>query len=153
MTVLGLDLGTKCGWAVLNDDGTRVESGVWHCKKGKQPGLRFATFATRLRWALLNYRPTSIGYEQVHRHTGTQAAHVYGGLLGVLLLELHDGPYCIDGWNVGTIKKTATGKGNASKPMMVRAAVQRWGHVKDDNEADALWVALLTLGVSDATKT
>ena len=40
------------------------------------------------------------------------------------------------------MKRHATGKGNAGKPAMIGAALRRWGHVvKDDNEADALWIA------------
>ena len=29
MIILGLDLGTKCGWAVLDDTGARRASGTW----------------------------------------------------------------------------------------------------------------------------
>ena len=39
------------------------------------------------------------------------------------------------------IKKHATGKGNASKPMMIEAARNKLGYTgADDNEADALWI-------------
>ncbi len=44
---------------------------------------------------------------------------------------------------VGTIKKHATGKGNASKQEMVACARARGHQPADDNEADAL--ALLYL--------
>jgi Holliday junction resolvasome RuvABC endonuclease subunit len=39
---------------------------------------------------------------------------------------------------VGTIKKHATGKGNADKVAMVEAMQLRGHPVTDDNEADAL---------------
>ena len=39
---------------------------------------------------------------------------------------------------VGTIKKHATGKGNAGKDEMIIAAKSRGHDPKDDNEADAL---------------
>ena len=54
---------------------------------------------------------------------GVDAAHVYGGLMATLTAwcEHHNVPY--EGVQVGTIKKHATGKGNADKPAML-AAVQ-----------------------------
>jgi Holliday junction resolvasome RuvABC endonuclease subunit len=39
---------------------------------------------------------------------------------------------------VGTIKKHATGKGNAGKDQMIEAMQLRGHPVTDDNEADAL---------------
>jgi Holliday junction resolvasome RuvABC endonuclease subunit len=41
-----------------------------------------------------------------------------------------------------TVKKHATGKGNAKKFEMVRAAREKWPgqHINDDNQADALHV-------------
>ena len=50
--------------------------------------------------------------------------------------EHHNIPY--QGVPVGTIKKHATGKGNAGKDGMI-ASVRKRGHSPvDDNEADAL---------------
>jgi len=50
--------------------------------------------------------------------------------------EHHQIPY--EGVPVGTIKKHATGKGNASKDQMIQAMQARNHSVVDDNEADAL---------------
>lgn len=80
----------------------------------------------------------SLHFEEVRRHVSTDAAHAYGGLLATLTswCEHHQIPY--QGVPVGTIKKYATGKGNASKDEMI-TAMRRRGHVPtDDNEADAL---------------
>ena len=84
---------------------------------------------------------TGIGavyFEEVRRHLGVDAAHVYGGLLATLTAwcEHHQIPY--QGVPVGTIKRHATGKGNAGKAGVI-AAMKALGHpVTDDNEADAL---------------
>ena len=45
---------------------------------------------------------------------------------------------------VGTVKKVATGKGNAGKEMMRDAAEKRWQieFTGGDDEADALFIAL-----------
>ena len=77
-------------------------------------------------------------FEEVRRHVSTDAAHAYGGFLATLTAwcEHHQIPY--QGVPVGTIKKHATGKGNAGKQDVI-AAVRTRGHAPvDDNEADAL---------------
>ena len=94
-------------------------------------------------------------YEEVRSHKGTTAAHTYGEFLGQVKSWADDEgqkiPY--KGIPVGTIKKFATGKGNANKAMVVKAVQTKLGHphVTDHNEADAL--ALLhysmTLAVAD----
>ena len=43
--------------------------------------------------------------------------------------------------NNSIIKKHATGTGHAKKAQMVKAARDRGWNPKDDNEADALWLA------------
>ena len=80
----------------------------------------------------------AIWYEEVRRHAGTDAAHVYGGLMATLTswAELRGVPY--QGVAVGTIKRHATGKGNADKQAMMAAARARSFRPSDDNEADAL---------------
>ena len=74
----------------------------------------------------------------MRRHAGTDAAHVYGGLMATLTA----GPSCAacptQGVPVGTIKRHATGKGNAPRQAMIAAARARGFSPADDNEADAL---------------
>ena len=139
-TILALDLGTHTGWALHQRDGT-VTSGTEHFKPGRFEGggmrfLRFKRWLTELLAAsgALN----AVYFEEVRRHAGVDAAHVYGGLMAHLTAwcEHHNIPY--QGVPVGTIKKHATGKGNAAKEEMLAAASRR-GYVPiDDNEADAL---------------
>lgn len=64
--------------------------------------------------------------------------YTYGAFLGQLTAwcELHQVPY--QGVPVATIKKHATGKGNAGKDEMVATARSRGHQPGDDNEADAL---------------
>ena len=81
-------------------------------------------------------------FEEVRRHAGTDAAHVYGGFLGTLTAwcEEHEVPY--EGVPVGTIKRYATGKGNADKATMIAAIRARGFLPADDNEADAIALLL-----------
>ena len=80
----------------------------------------------------------AVYYEEVRRHAATDAAHVYGGLMATLTAwcEFHSIAY--EGVPVGTIKKHATGKGNASKGMMIAAMRAKGHYPADDNDADAL---------------
>ncbi len=139
-TILALDLGTHTGWALHHRDGT-VASGTEHFKPGRFEGggMRFLRFK---RW-LTELLTTSgalnaVYFEEVRRHAGVDAAHVYGGLMAHLTAwcEHHNIPY--QGVPVGTIKKHATGKGNAAKEEMLAAASRRGYAPIDDNEADAL---------------
>jgi crossover junction endodeoxyribonuclease RuvC len=143
--IVGIDPATACGWALLTDGGARVASGVWDLKSRRHEGggMRFLR-ARRMLIELLDGREIrAVGYEEVRRHVGTSAAHVYGGLVAVITSVCEERGIPYQGQPVGTVKKMATGKGNASKADMVRAAAARFGGYDsgDDNEADALFIA------------
>jgi len=142
--VLGIDPGTYCGFALL-DEGERIASGTWDLSIGRHEsaGMRFVKLEHQLREILEN-GVDLIAFEEVVRHAGTQAAHIYGGIVAVIKLtaEKKGVPYV--GIPVGTVKKRATGKGNADKVAMVNAAKRWFGSApNDNNEADALWIALV----------
>jgi len=138
-TIIALDLGTTAGWAISLPSG-QIVSGSRSFKPGRWDGggVRFLRFTAWLDEMHGLYPFGSLAFEEVRRHIGVDAAHVYGGLLATLTswCELHGIPY--QGVPVGTIKKHATGKGNASKDDMVAAAKGMGYYPRDDNEADAL---------------
>jgi hypothetical protein len=80
----------------------------------------------------------AVYFEEVRSHRGVAAAHAYGGFLGHLTAwaEVNKIPY--RGVPVATIKRHATGKGNANKDAMMAAARARGFSPTDDNEADAV---------------
>ena len=139
-TILALDLGTTTGWALRGSDGN-ITSGSESFRPQRFEGggmrfLRFKRWLTELK-AVTN-GIDALHFEEVRRHVSTDAAHAYGGFLATLTAwcEHHQIPY--QGVPVGTIKKHATGKGNAGKDE-VTASVTARGHAPgDDNEADAL---------------
>ena len=149
--ILALDLGTTTGWALRGFDGL-VTTGTASFKPGRYDGggmryLRFTNWLTELD--RLSGPVGTIWFEEVRRHAGTDAAHVYGGLMASLTswAELRGIPY--EGVPVGTIKRHATGKGNANKAAMIAAAKARGFSPADDNEADAIAIlhwAIETLG-------
>jgi Holliday junction resolvasome RuvABC endonuclease subunit len=139
--VLALDLGTTTGWACQAADSTIVHG--WASFKPQRyegGGMRYLRFKNWLNeiYGSLGSEVSEIYFEEVRRHASTDSAHVYGGLLATLTAwaEQKNIPY--SGVPVGTIKKHACGKGNASKDDIV-VAMQLYGHpVTNDNEADAL---------------
>lgn len=67
-------------------------------------------------------------------------AHQLGELGGVLLLAIHELQQPIAIVPPASLKRFATGKGNATKDQMLAAAVRRWPDIDDNNIADAAWL-------------
>ena len=146
-TIIALDLGTQTGWALRGPEG-RVDSGSQSFRPQRFEGggmryLRFKHWLTELKQTADPIH--AVYFEEVRRHAGVDAAHAYGGFLAHLTAwcEHHQIPY--QGVPVGTIKRHATGKGNADKLAVVNAMRARGYAPADDNEADAL--ALLTWAI------
>lgn len=138
MSLLALDLGTTTGWALSPDAGS-VITGTWNNKGGRFEGggMRYVRFRGHLDEF---HKAAPIGmvvFEEVRRHRGTDAAHVYGGMLATLTAwcEANNSPY--EGVPVQTIKRFATGKGNAGKDEVIAAMIALGYAPRDDNEADA----------------
>ena len=148
-TILALDLGTTTGWAMICDGTITSGSQSFRPQRFEGGGMRFLKFK---RWLADTKACTdgldAVYFEEVRRHTGVDAAHAYGGFLAHLTAwcEHHQIPY--QGVPVGTIKKHATGKGNASKDAMISAAREIGLDPQDDNEADAL--ALLNFAIAQS---
>ncbi|PWG16108.1 hypothetical protein DFK10_13660 [Salibaculum griseiflavum] len=143
-TLLALDLGTTTGWALHGADGL-ITSGTVSFRPSRFDGggmryLRFTNWLGELE--RLSGPIAAIWFEEVRRHAGTDAAHVYGGLMATLTAwaEMRGVPY--EGVPVGTIKRHATGKGNANKDAMIAAARARGVSPADENEADAIAILL-----------
>jgi len=139
-TLLALDLGTTTGWAIRTAEGV-ILSGTVSFRPSRYDGggmryLRFRAWLEELAEDAGGL--AAIWFEEVRRHAGTDASHIYGGLMATLTAwaELRGIPY--EGVPVGTIKRHATGKGNAPKEAMIAAARARGFSPADDNEADAI---------------
>lgn len=147
-SILALDLGTKLGWATVDRNGV-VRSGSVNCtpRAHEATGQRWSKFRVLL-CDLANEvgEFDAVYFEDVKRHAGTIAAHVYGGFLA------HLEHWCAArnaepiGVGVGEVKKAWTGSGAAKKHLMIASAEAKGFRPADDNEADAL--AILSLAVS-----
>lgn len=144
--VLALDLGTTTGWACRHADGA-IRSGVVVFENLGHGGHRFLRFRA---W-LTNFKNAAGDLEAVYYEridfigTSVENARTKFGFEATLgaWCEHHGVPYT--GIPPATIKKFATGNGNAKKPAMMDAMRQSGFHPKDDNEADALALLMLAL--------
>lgn len=140
MSILTLDLGTTTGWALSSRDGLITGgSENFRPQRFEGGGMRYLRFK---RW-LNEIKQCADGldwvvFEEVRKHAGVDAAHVYGGFLAHLTAWCEHHPIPYQGVPVGTIKKFATGRGNAGKAEMIAAAQARGHDPVDDNHADAL---------------
>ena len=144
---LALDLGTQTGWALRSADGL-ITSGTVSFKPSRFDGggmryLLFTGWLTEIE--KLSGPIDAIWFEEVRRHAGTDAAHVFGGLLAMLTAwaELRHIPY--SGVPISTWKRWACGKGNANKAAVIAAIRERGFKPADDNEADAIAILLWAL--------
>ena len=152
MGILAIDPGTHCGWAYAS--GKAVVSGVWELKGSRFEGggMRYV----RMRRFLEEFGQSidQVAFEEVRGHKGTDAAHIYGGIVAMLTAWCEERSIPYEGIPVGTVKKRATGKGNADKPAVLAAARARWPEQalgdKDYDRADALWVLDCALAAEGA---
>lgn len=148
MSTLALDLGTSTGFALLHPTGVCI-SGTWDFSVNKRiesVGMRFIRFREQLDIMRRDSGVKMIYFEEVRRHLGTTAAHVYGGFLAVLQAWCVDNAVSYQSVPVGEIKKSWTGKGNAKKDEMIAEARRRGYDPCDDNEADAIAILVLKTG-------
>src|SRR5262245_31781297 len=141
---LALDLGTTTGYAIAAADGA-IASGTVSFKPSRYDGggVRYLRFRAWLDSVATDAGGIgAIHYEAIRRHAGTDAAHVYGGLLATLTSWCEQRGVAYQGVPVGTIKRFIAGKGNADKDTVIAAIRARGFAPADDNEADALAILL-----------
>ncbi|HMV16130.1 MAG TPA: hypothetical protein PJ987_12230 [Bacteroidia bacterium] len=140
--ILALDIATKTGWR------TKTSSGVWDLKpnRGESEGMRVVRFKSKVKELILLENINLVAYERpagMHKSSIMVASEMVG-VLKDLCIEMNVELSC---YSASEIKKFATGKGNASKELMIADAIKKGFNPKDDNEADA--IHLYNLVVSD----
>ena len=145
--ILALDLGTVTGWALRHPDGA-ITSGTVSFRPDRFEGggmryLRFKHWLTEVKSTTGGI--DAVYLEEVRRHAGTTAAHIYGGFLAHATAWCEHHGIAYQGVPVGTIKRHVTGKGNAPKQAVIDAVRERGFNPADDNEADAIALVLWAL--------
>ena len=142
------------GWAFRNLRG-RILSGTAEFKphRFEGGGMRYLRFE---RWLTETLRLAgdleAVYFEEVRRHAGVDAAHAYGGFLAGLTAWCEEQAIAYQGVPVGTIKRFATGKGNADKATVIAAVRARGFSPADDNEADAIAILLWAIGTGGGVR-
>lgn len=138
MRILTLDLATKTGWATNYPEASGVDT--FDVRRGESPGTRYLRFTGWLREKIDLIRPELVVYEKAH-HRGGAATEVAVGFATHLQSVCAAAGIEHAAIHTSTIKKYATGKGNAGKAEMMAAYQKRWGRAPiDDNECDARWL-------------
>lgn len=93
--MIGVDLGTNCGWSVVYR-GRRMRSGTWRLAEGTDAGhhVRFTGLFLGLmhlvRDCKLRYKTIpALCYERVDWSTSVKQSQLYGGWLGVVSVVRH----------------------------------------------------------------
>lgn len=173
--VLGLDLGTNCGYTYchVNEGDLIVPEklnmciGQWDLSAGPYDSgaLRFV----RLRQFLSVLKPDFLAFEDV-RYTPSEkltkfnmhsiiaraatSCEFFGALKATVCTWAEENGVPCGSFPIGTIKRRATGKGNANKSDMIRSCNELFRTEFDpenyetagfDNAADSAFVCLLAL--------
>jgi hypothetical protein len=173
--ILGLDLGTTCGYSYgfyvpgQPASPTCIDKnfvGNWDLSAGPYDSgaIRFL----RLRYFLSAVRPNAVFYEDVKftppginkfnahailARTATSSEFI-GALRATVCTWAHENDVPCTGFGIGTIKRRATARGRADKEDIIRACNEMFGTTLDpdgyqttgvDNIADSAFVCLLGL--------
>ncbi len=102
--------------------------------------MRFLKFETWLTKIVKMVKPKFIVYEMAHHRGGAPTA-VLTGMVALIQKRCAESGFEHTSVHSATLKKHATGKGNAGKEVMIEAARKRFKiDIIDDNHADALWI-------------
>ena len=154
MRILALDQATVTGWAVVDDNGVVVDSGVWKLadvkRTGESRGMRYIRFRAKICHAIRSFSPTLICHEQTLLRGGA-ATEIANGLKALILEAAAEFRVDVSCVHTAELKKFATGNGRAEKQEMVNAANLLSGRpVIDDNEADAILIGLWAASIYGA---
>lgn len=152
--VLAFDQATATGWASINTGLAALDLGELH-PHGKYRlevdrfsgrGMSYLRYEAWLREMIKLAAPDAIAFEEIHAHGkgGTATAHLHGALTALIQKVADENGIPYTGIPVGTWKKYATGKGNASKDA-VKAAFKRQYPAASDrtqDEIDAFFIGL-----------
>lgn len=131
--VLALDIATATGWC------TATASGEWNfkAKNDETQGIRLIRFKAKLNEILTAEKITLVAFEQAFS-SGKFPNQLGVELIGVMKIVCMERGVEYKSYPPTTIKKHATGNGQASKETMVLAAQKFKPSIKSNNEADAI---------------
>lgn len=145
MRILAIDPGSRggLGWAVMDSTLALRASGVEFVTALERDDRSALWLALA---NLLQVLPADcVAYERVNRHSGVDAAHMYGGQVAVIQLACATRGVPWETVSVPAVKSAlrCRASGKAKERAMVSAAhALGYTDVKDHNEADAVGICL-----------
>lgn len=148
MIILAIDPGTSCGFAI-GHTGDVITSGVWQLApaRGESPGMRYIKLRSRLNEMRIAFPDLGlVVYEQpqmfLAKYRGGTATEIAYALVGIIQAWCAEVKMEHANVHAATLKKFATGKGNANKDEMRRVGLKRWPNpiTLSGDEIDALWI-------------
>lgn len=138
MKILALDPGNKTGWAHSNG-----LCGTWDLtpKRDESSGMRLIKLRSKLNEIFFADRFDLLVYESAAFNRHGMATRVADEIRGTLQVWAEDHQVDYYGYKPKEVKKHATGKGQASKELMLEKAKSLLGYDGYDvDTADALWI-------------
>jgi Holliday junction resolvasome RuvABC endonuclease subunit len=135
ISVLAIDPATTSGFAVRKISGWKK----FETKRGDSPGMRFLLFRAWLEVLIQEHNPDVIFYERQH-HRGGAATEIALGFVTEIKTVAAQKEIEVKSEHTKSIKKWASGNGNAKKIQMIEAAnrLRPSANIDEDNEADAI---------------
>jgi len=141
MIVLGIDPGLHTGWAAMweDDEEGQIICGTWNLRDDPSEHSLYALYSY-LNTLIGMTQPDLVCYEEPVARG--MAARSLNRQIGVIITVCEIAEIAHYPVNPGTLKKFATGKGNASKEEMKEALdIRGLGEEMDHNAVDAIWLA------------
>jgi len=136
MRVLALDIGTKTGWALSDDD--KISAGTWELASAKnlkaakalrinrRLDIRVIALVNKLKEIHAVEAIDYIFFEDVLFAKSLAQAQLWGSFRGAIWTFAHLNGILTDCLDTGKLKKWATGSGSADKPAMAQALVAKY---------------------------
>lgn len=122
-----------------------VSSGSAHLGRGRRGAfspLPYLRLRNRLWMLSVPLGINTLVVESPTNHRSRAAQHIHWGQFATVRMFLADSRMAGYEYPVTSIKKHATGSGNAGKPEMVRAALAHWPDMRlwSEDQVDACWL-------------
>ncbi len=143
-TILGLDISTHMGWAVVSRDGI-IDTGTVHMppKKYDYRIARWSDYALHAVNIAAHYN-AKFAVVEGYIHQGKFVNNSLFELGAIVRFRLWSSGLPIVECSPTALKLFVAGAGRATKRQMVEAVKELWGFdTKDDNQADAVGLACM----------
>lgn len=148
MRVLGIDPGTKPGFAIFDGEELAKVVSYDFARMVQMHGPVGRWLGFQMLLDELGGDVQRIGFEDVHWHTGVDAAHIYGAWKALVQLWCFGNNVELRMIAVGTGKRALTGRGDASHESMRNTLRRRFGvedRTKAADLAHAVGIALAAM--------